>query len=124
MSKLDDAIKEMQWWLRIKPDLPSVCVTAVEVMEETRELLKEQQEKIDGLLEDLATAIDDRESALLMLKEQQEQKEKWIRDIDLYIADAEEAVINPVRNGKGYAVGLSYGLNIAKEIIEGKRNHG
>ena len=32
-------------------------------------LLKEQQEKIDGLLEDLATAIDDKESALLMLKE-------------------------------------------------------
>ena len=34
-------------------------------------LLKEQQEKIDGLLEDLATAIDDKESALLMLKEKQ-----------------------------------------------------
>ena len=32
-------------------------------------LLKEQQEKIDGLLEDLATAIDDKDSALLMLKE-------------------------------------------------------
>ena len=34
-------------------------------------LLKEQQQKIDGLLEDLATAIDDKESALMMLKEQQ-----------------------------------------------------
>ena len=63
--------------------------------------------------------------ALELLKEQQEQKEKWIRDIDLYIADAEDSAKNPaVRSGKGYAVGLSYGLTIAKEIIEGKRNHG
>ena len=65
-----------------------------------------------------------RRDALKLLKEQQEQKEKWIRDIDLYIADAEGEAKNPVRCGKGYAVGLSYGLNIAKEIIEGKRNHG
>ena len=64
-------------------------------------------------------------SILELLKEQQEQKEKWIRDIDLYIADAEDSAKNPaVRSAKGYAVGLSYGLNIAKEIIEGKRNHG
>ena len=61
---------------------------------------------------------------LELLKEQQEQKEKWIRDIDLYIADAEDGAKNSVRGGKVYAVGLSYGLNIAKEIIEGKRNHG
>lgn len=62
---------------------------------------------------------------LEMLKEQQEQKEKWIRDIDLYIADAEDSAESPwVRVAKGYAVGLSWGLNIAKEIIEGKRNHG
>ena len=67
-------------------------------------------------------AVDD---ALELLKEQQEQKEKWIRDIDLFIADAEDSAKNPaVRSGKGYAVGLSYGLTIAKEIIEGKRNHG
>ena len=60
-----------------------------------------------------------------LLKKQKEQKEKWIRDIDLYIADAEDSAKNPaVRSEKGYAVGLSYGLNIAKEIIEGKRNHG
>ena len=32
-------------------------------------LLKEQQEKIDGLFEDLATAIDDKDSALLTLNE-------------------------------------------------------
>ena len=37
------------------------------------ELLKEQQEKIDGLLEDLATAIDDKDSALMMLKKQQQR---------------------------------------------------
>ena len=37
-------------------------------------LLKEQQEKIDGLLEELATAIDDKDSALLMLKEQDRGK--------------------------------------------------
>ena len=59
-----------------------------------------------------------------LLKDQQEQKAKWIRDIDLYIADAEDSAKRPIRNGKGYAVGLCYGLNIAKEIIEGKRNHG
>ena len=60
-----------------------------------------------------------------LLEEQQEQKEKWIRDIDLYIADAEDSAKNPAaRSAKGYAVGLSYGLNIAKEIIDGKRNHG
>ena len=62
--------------------------------------------------------------ALELLKEQQEQKEKWIRDINLYIADAEDSAKNPVRCGKGYAVGLSYGLNIAKEILQGIRNHG
>ena len=69
-----------------------------------------------------AQAIDE---IIAELEEQQEQREKWIRDIDLYIADAEDSAKNPaVRSAKGYAVGLSYGLNIAKEIIEGKRNHG
>ena len=67
----------------------------------------------------------DEQPTIELLKAQQEQKEKWIRDIDLYIADAEDSAKNPVvRSAKGYAVGLSYGLNIAKEIIEGKRNHG
>ena len=36
-------------------------------------LLKEQQGKIDGLLEDLATAIDDKDSALMMLKEREKK---------------------------------------------------
>lgn len=63
--------------------------------------------------------------ALEALKELQELKGNWILDIDLYIADAEDSAKNPAtRSAKGYAVGLSYGLNIAKEIIEGKRNHG
>lgn len=76
----------------------------------------------NGTLWHYGQAIDE---IIELLKQKQEQKEKWIRDIDLYIADAEDSVKNPVvRSGKGYAVGLSYGLNIAKEIIEGKRNHG
>lgn len=32
MDTLDDVIQEMQWWMRIKPDLPSVCGRAIEVM--------------------------------------------------------------------------------------------
>lgn len=49
MDKLDDVIKEMQWWMRIKPDLPSVCGSAIEVMEEAKELLIKKQNEIERL---------------------------------------------------------------------------
>ena len=51
-------------------------------------LLKEQQEKIDGLLEDLATAIDDKDSALMMLKEQQAEINKLNGFINGFSRDA------------------------------------
>lgn len=57
----------------------SLCLNTNYLMKDALELLKEQQEKIDGLLEDLATAIDDKDSALLMLKEQDRSKHgHWI----------------------------------------------
>lgn len=69
--------------------------------------------------------------ALELLKSQQAEVEKWedekkraIRDIDLYIADAESDAKTPQRTGKGYSVGLGYGLLIAKEILQGIRKHG
>lgn len=45
MDKLDDVIKEMQWWMRIKPDLPSVCGSAIEVMEEAKERIAVLEEE-------------------------------------------------------------------------------
>lgn len=71
------------------------------------------------------------EMAINVIREQQaeierlkEEKERAIRDIDLYIADAESDAKTPPRTGKGYSVGLGYGLLIAKEILQGIRKHG
>ena len=49
VNQLDDVIKEMQWWMRIKPDLPSVCGRAIEAMNEQKELLIKKQKEIDRL---------------------------------------------------------------------------
>ena len=49
MKKLDDVIKEMQWWMRIKPDLPSVCGRAIEVMNEAKELIIKKQHDVDRM---------------------------------------------------------------------------
>ena len=69
MSKLNETISKLEAWI----DDPNAMDTEIDacLVADALELLKEQQEKIDGLLEDLATAIDDKESALLMLKEKQ-----------------------------------------------------
>ena len=67
------------------------------------DLLRDQQEEIERL---------------------KDEKERAIRDIDLYVVDAENDVKTPTRTGKGYCVGLKHGLQIAKEILQGIRNHG
>lgn len=67
------------------------------VLNDALELLKEQQAEIDRL---------------------KGEKEKAIRDIDLYIADLKED------EGATYFRGTIYGLTIAKEILQGIRNHG
>lgn len=73
-------------------------------------------------------AVDNAIEIIRELKAENEQlkyeKEKAIRDIGLYIADAEEDARTPSRIGKGYYVGEHHGLQIAKEIVEGIRNHG
>ena len=52
------------------------------------------------------------------------EKTKAIENIDLNIADAKSDAKMPSRTGKGYSVGLYHGLLIAKEILQGIRNHG
>ena len=86
----------------------------------------DRDETYSGLCEHIM-----KQDALELLKDQQaeierlkEEKERAIRDIDLYIADAESDAKTPPRTGKGYSVGLGYGLLIAKEILQGIRNHG
>ena len=49
MDQLDDVIKEMQWWMRIKPDLPSVCGRAIEAMNKQKELLVKKQHDVDKM---------------------------------------------------------------------------
>ena len=68
MDKLNETISKLEAWI----DDPNAMNTEIDacLVADAIELLKEQQQKIDGLLEDLATAIDDKDSALLMLKEQ------------------------------------------------------
>ena len=57
IDKLENNIKEMHWWLRIKPDLPSVCLDAIEVMEESLELLKERLPRKVKNIRDLADLL-------------------------------------------------------------------
>lgn len=52
------------------------------------------------------------------------QGRKAIRDIDLYIADIQDDLKKPSRSMRNYERGMCYGLSMAKEILEGKRNHG
>lgn len=76
---------------------------------------------LDNMLECALSVISEQQATIERLKE---EKERAIRDIDLYIADAESDAKTPPRTGKGYSVGLGYGLLIAKEILQGIRNHG
>lgn len=78
-------------------------------------------ERIRECCEAVLELIENQQAEIERLKE---EKERAIRDIDLYIADAESDAKTPQRTGKGYSVGLGYGLLIAKEILQGIRKHG
>ena len=52
------------------------------------------------------------------------QGRKAARDIDLYITDIQDDLKKPSRSMRNYERGMCYGLSMAKEILEGKRNHG
>ena len=73
------------------------------------------------LLDEALSVINEQQAEIDRLKA---EKDKAIKNIDLYIADAEADAKIPLRVGKGYSVGLGYGLLMAKEILEGTRCHG
>ena len=64
------------------------------------------------------------EQASIIIGYLNKKRKRAIRDIDLYIADAEKDAKILSRMGNGYYIGLKHGLQIAKEILQGIRNHG
>lgn len=76
------------------------------------------------LLNDQAQKIGELEDQQAENERLKEEKQRAIRDIDLHIDDCRKELHSTFSKEKGYQLGIKRGLIIAKEILQGTRNHG